>query len=134
MNRPDEFRYAVFLTPDAPTSAAVTTVTGFVRAQYGLVSAGRFPPHVTLAGSLPLGVEVEEFLDVVGEVAAHHQPFEVRHGGLARLGGSLVYDVHDVADQPNTALVDLAGAVGDALRPLLRPAPGLAADLLDRHQ
>jgi hypothetical protein len=44
------------------TSAAVTTITGLARAQFGLVSAGAFPPHVTLAGSLPLRVDEDELL------------------------------------------------------------------------
>jgi hypothetical protein len=39
-----DVRYGVFFTPDARTSAAVTTITGLVRAQFGLVSAGAFPP------------------------------------------------------------------------------------------
>jgi hypothetical protein len=52
MSQPDDIRYGVFLMPDAKTSAAVASITGFVRAQFGLVSAKRFPPHVTLAGSL----------------------------------------------------------------------------------
>lgn len=134
MTQPDQLRYVVFLTPDAMTSAAVTTVTGFVKAQYGVVSAGRFPPHVTLAGSLPLAVGEKRFLDLIGDVAAQHQPFEVRNAGLARLGDSLVYDIHSLNDQPNVALIDLVGAVGDAVRPLVREAPGLAADVLDRHQ
>jgi hypothetical protein len=44
-------RYGVFLTPDPATCAAVSTVTGLIRAQYGFVSAAAFPPHATLAGS-----------------------------------------------------------------------------------
>ena len=61
----DDVRYGVFLTPDARTSAAVTAVTGFVSAQFGLVSAGVFPPHVTLAGSLPLRVDEDELVAAV---------------------------------------------------------------------
>jgi SAM-dependent methyltransferase len=64
---PDDVRYGVFLTPDARTSAAVTTISGFIRAQFGLVSAGAFPPHVTLAshelhGQPDLRTEVEAFI------------------------------------------------------------------------
>ena len=45
MREPDDARYGVFLTPDAKTSAAVTTITSLVQAQFGLVSAGRLPGH-----------------------------------------------------------------------------------------
>ena len=61
----DDVRYGVFLTPDARTSAAITMITGFVRAQFGLASAGAFPPHVTLAGSLPLRVDEDELVAAV---------------------------------------------------------------------
>ena len=49
----NQFRFGVFLRPDPKTCAAVTQITSQLRAQYGLVSAGAFPPHITLAGSLP---------------------------------------------------------------------------------
>ena len=65
MSQPDDIRYGVFLMPDAKTSAAMASITGFVRAQFGLVSAKRFPPHVTLAGSLPIAVGEEDLLEVV---------------------------------------------------------------------
>jgi hypothetical protein len=68
MEEPDDARYGVFLTPDAKTSAAVTNITSFVQAQFGLVSARRFPPHVTLAGNLPLAVGESELFAVVGSV------------------------------------------------------------------
>lgn len=54
MSKTDDVRYGVSLTPDAKTSAAVTSITGFVRAQFGPESAQRVPSHVTLVGSLPL--------------------------------------------------------------------------------
>ena len=69
MSQPDDVRYGVFLMPDARTSAAVASITGFVGAQFGLVSAKRFPPHVTLAGSLPIAVGEKHLLEVVNGVA-----------------------------------------------------------------
>ncbi len=56
----NQFRFGVFLRPDPKTCAAVTQITGQLRAQYGLISAGAFPPHVTLAGSLPVVVPLAE--------------------------------------------------------------------------
>ena len=46
--RPRMPAYGVFLIPDAKTSAAVTTITSLVQAQFGLVSAGR-PPAISWA-------------------------------------------------------------------------------------
>jgi hypothetical protein len=114
-------RYGVFLRPDPPTCAAVTRITGQLRAQFGLVSAGAFPPHATLAGSLPLAGPPEALARALAPVA----PFTVRNHGLAWLNGGLVYDVH------GEQVAALAAAVDAAVRPLLVPAAGLPADLFE---
>ena len=133
MDEPDEARYGVFLTPDAKTSAVVTTITSYVQAQFGLVSARRFPPHVTLAGSLPLMAGESELFAVVGSVAAAHPTVRVHNRGIDRLGDSVVFNVHNKADgEPNRALVDLAVHLGRDLQALLRATGGLPADLPDR--
>jgi hypothetical protein len=133
--QPDDIRYGVFLTPDAKTSAAVTSITGFVRAQFGLVSANRFPPHLTLAGSLPITIGEEDFLDVVNGVAGRHVPFEIWNSGIGRLGdAAVVFDVHgDASGNPNATLIDLAADVANAVQPLLRPVDSLPADLPRRQ-
>jgi hypothetical protein len=110
-------RYGVFLRPDPLTCAAITRITDQLRAQYGLVSAGAFPPHATLAGSLPLDRPPE---------LAPGASFTVRNHGLAWLNGGLVYDVH------GPEIEALAASVDAAVRPLLRPASGLEADLYER--
>ena len=128
-------RYGVFLIPDPQTCAAVTRITGQLRAQYGLVSASAFPPHVTLVGSLPLAGEEAPALtaltDVLDDVLRSPASFPVTNAGIGWLGGSLIYDVHDRDGSPNSPLVNLAATVDAAVRPLLRPtAPGaLAADV-----
>jgi hypothetical protein len=114
-------RYGVFLRPDPLTCAAVTRITGQLRAQFGLVSAGAFPPHATLAGSLPLAGPPEALTGALASVAA----FPVRNHGLAWLNGGLVYDVHGLE------MEHLAATVDAAVRPLLEPAPGLPADLFE---
>lgn len=126
-------RFGVFLRPDPATCAAVTTVTGQLRAQYGLVSAGAFPPHVTLAGSLPVTRHEAELVAVLDAVMGSTAAFPVRNRGVSRLGSVLVYDVHRLGDQPNQLLVDLAAAVDAAVRPLLTepPAGQLPADVHD---
>ena len=135
MSQPDDIRYGVFLMPDAKTSAAVASITGFVRAQFGLVSAKRFPPHVTLAGSLPIAVGEEDLLEVVNGVAGRHVPFEIWNSGIRRLGdAAVVFDVHRVASgEPNEALIELAADVANAVQPLLRPVDSLAADIRGRE-
>jgi hypothetical protein len=114
-------RFGVFLRPDPLTCAAVTRITGQLRAQFGLVSAGAFPPHATLAGSLPLAGPPEELTDALASVAT----FPVRNHGLAWLNGGLVYDVHGLE------MEHLAATVDAAVRPLLDSAPGLPADLYE---
>ena len=64
----NQFRFGVFLRPDPKTCAAVTHITNQLRAQYGLVSAGAFPTHITLAGSLPVVVPVAELIQLIGFV------------------------------------------------------------------
>lgn len=135
MSDPDDVRYGVFLVPDARTSAAVTDITSYLQAQFGLVSAGRFPPHVTLAGSLPLAVDEAELLAVVQEVAGQHVPFRLTNSGVQRLGDVvLVFDVHHTdCGEPNQPLMDLAADVNAAVRPLLRLTEGLPVDVRDRQ-
>ena len=141
---PDEVRYGVFLRPDPRTCAAVTTIANQIRAQYGLVSAARFPPHATLAGSLPLAgagdphAALQRLLATLDTLLDGAQPVAVVNAGIAWLGTGLVYDIHRLPsrpggrpDRPNDALVALAASVQGAVRPLLAPdAPGrLAADV-----
>jgi 2'-5' RNA ligase len=135
----DEVRYGVFLRPDPRTCAAVTTIAGQIRAQYGFVSAARFPPHLTLAGSLPLAGDPDAGLDrllaALDPVLAGTPPIPIVNAGIGRLGPGLVYDLHRLPpDGPNEALVALAAAVQSAVRPLLAPVePGrLPADLRER--
>jgi len=130
----EDVRFGVFLVPDARTSAAVTDITRYLQAQFGLVSARRFPPHITLVGSLPLGVSEDQLLTEVEQVAAAHAPIELTNAGPTRLGEAVVvFDVHhDSEGQPNQPLVELAVAVTDAVGPLLRPVETLPADIRDQ--
>jgi 2'-5' RNA ligase superfamily len=110
-------RYGVFLRPDPLTCAAVTRITDQLRAQYGLLSAGAFPPHATLAGSLALGHRVDAFTAALDELLAAAEPFAVHNAGIARPGG-LVFDIH--SEGP---LVELAARVDAVSRPFLAPVP-----------
>lgn len=140
-DRPDRAaRYGIFLIPDPQTSAAVTTITTQLRAQYGLVSAGAFPPHVTLAGSLLLAGNPDQarsnLMGALDEVLADRRSFAMTNAGLARLSNSVVYDVHGRDGAPNTELLALTAVIRSAVTSRLAPtAPGtLAADVRGPNQ
>ena len=126
----------MFLLPDARTSAAVTRITGYLHAQYGFVSAGRFPPHVTLAGSLPLAVTEADLVAAVRDLAGRHRAIPMVNSGPRLLWDSvLAFDVHeDGSGRPNPALVDLAVDVMETARPRLGPAGDLPADVHGRDE
>lgn len=128
-----EHRYGVFLRPDARTCAAITTVTGLLRAQYGLVSAGAFPPHQTLVGSLPLAVPEQRLVEVLEATLAGCPSVPLQNAGVHRLGPwAVVYDVSRLDGAVNAPLVALAARVDEVVRPFLDPdRPGLPADLVD---
>lgn len=131
----EDLRHGVFLLPDARTSATITTITTYLRAQFGIVSAGRSPPHITLAGSLPLAVGEAELVEAVREAARRHDPVAVTNAGSKLLWGSvLAFDVHeDGCGRPNAPLVDLAADVMDVVRSVVRHGGrGLPADLHER--
>ncbi|MEV0777136.1 2'-5' RNA ligase family protein [Streptomyces sp. NPDC050428] len=130
----DPYRYGVYLRPDPTTCAAVTAVTTQLRAQYGIVSAGAFPPHATLVGSCHITEPVGAIVDAVTRGLAEAAPFTVHNAGVRRQGVGLVYDVHHLADgiTPNPAFVDLAARVDKAVAPLRSPAPNPAGHRFDR--
>jgi hypothetical protein len=133
-------RYGVFLLPDPRTAAAVTTITTQIKAQYGLVSAAAFPPHVTLVGSLALAGDPDRALpdleSELGGVLAARKSFLVANAGVARLGNAIVYDVHERDGAPNSDLLDLVAVVRSAVLPRLAPtgAGALAADVREPGQ
>ncbi|MEV7871054.1 2'-5' RNA ligase family protein [Streptomyces sp. NPDC088124] len=130
----DPYRYGVYLRPDPATCAAVTALTGQVRAQYGFVSAGAFPPHATLVGSQHITAPVDEIIAAVTRGIAGVAPFTVHNAGVRRQGVGLVLGVHHLADgtTPNPAFLALAEAVDRAVAPLVTPAPNPDPHTFDR--
>lgn len=120
----DPYRYGVYLRPDPATCWAVSTITTQLRAQYGLVSAGAFPPHATLIGSQHVPGPESELVEAVTEALDGRSSFPVHNAGPRRQGVGVVYDVHHRADgSVNQEFFDLAAAVDDVVRPLVRDAP-----------
>jgi hypothetical protein len=111
--------YGVFLLPDPATSAAVTSITLGVERQFGFVSAGRFPPHATLVGSVPIRAEVPAIVAALDPVLADRPGFAVHNAGIVRNGAAVTYDVDRLPDgRRNDALAALATDVAAALAPL----------------
>ena len=118
----DPYRYGIYLRPDAKTCRAVTVVTDQLRAQYGLLSAGAFPPHATLVGSQPFGFAETEVIEAVTALLANREAFEVHNAGIRSQGIGYVYDVSQNADGTvNDALVSLARDIDAAVEPFRRP-------------
>ncbi|MFC8667523.1 hypothetical protein [Streptomyces sp. NPDC057199] len=120
------YRYGVFLRPDAATSLAVTTITTAVRQQYGLVSAGAFPPHATLAGHVVIArpdtaTADRALIDHVSAAltAGDTTALGVRNPGtLVRVGPTIAYGLYS---DGQSGLVDLAGTVNAALDDIRNP-------------
>lgn len=118
----DPWRYGVYLRPDPRTCRAVTVVTDQLRAQYGLVSAGAFPPHATLVGSQPFGRDVADVEHALTELLRDRPAFDVHNAGVRRQGIGYVYDVAERPDGSlNQDFVQLARDVDAAVAPFRRP-------------
>ncbi|KTR94749.1 heme utilization protein [Microbacterium testaceum] len=118
----DPFRYGIYLRPDPQTCRAVTVVTDQLRAQYGLVSAGAFPPHATLVGSQPFGFAEPDVIDALSALLADRPAFPVHNAGIRGQGQGFVYDVSENGDgSVNTAFVALARDIDTAIAPFRPP-------------
>ncbi len=67
----------------------------------------------------------------VDEALSSTRPLPVINSGVSPVGQVIVYDVHSLDGQPNAALVELAGSVDEAVRPLSAAPPdgSLPADV-----
>lgn len=127
--------YGVFLLPDAATSAAVSSITFSVERQFGLVSAGRFPPHATLAGSLPIAAGPEVITSALDRVLVDRPAFPVHNSGIVRHGRAVTYDVDRLADgTTNAPLRRLASDVNRVLAPLAHEIDATLVSLFDESR
>ncbi|MGW8557894.1 hypothetical protein [Streptomyces tubercidicus] len=117
--------YGVYLRPDTRTSVAITNVTLHVERQFGLVSAGAFPPHATLAGAIPSNAGPDKVIATLDPVIAGVQRFPVHNAGIAKHNIAIAYDINTHPDGTvNQPLTSLALAINDAFTPLAESADG----------
>lgn len=116
-----DIRYGIFLRPDPVTCWAVTQITLAIRQQFGLVSAGAFPPHATLIGNLRTDATEDELVEALTPVFTGRAPFTVYNNGVERRGGlTYEYDVNldEARTSPNAELGAVAADVAAAVAPL----------------
>lgn len=115
-------RYGIFLRPDPQTCWNVTQVAFALRQQFGLISAGAFPPHATLVGNLQTDASPEELIKRLSDVFENAPGIVVHNKGLERVGDSFVFNVHENGqEEPNKELVELAESVREAVLPISVP-------------
>lgn len=115
-----DIRYGIFLRPDPVTCWTVTQVTTALRQQFGLVSAGAYPPHATLVGNLATEATVDRLVATLDPVFSGVAPFAVYNSGVRRQGDGYEYnvDLDATGTVPNRALGSIADAALAAVLPL----------------
>lgn len=115
-----DIRYGIYMRPDPATCWTVTQITTALRAQYGLISAGAFPPHATLVGNLATDATADEVIAAVNPVLRTAPAIEVFNSGIVRVADCYEYDINrDAAGRaPNQQLGAIARDVARAVLPL----------------
>lgn len=119
----DDIRYGIFMRPDPETCWNVTQVTFAVKQQFGLISAGAFPPHATLVGNLATDASASEIITRLDPVFDTVRPYVVYNPGTSRAGkGTLQYDINwdSSGKSINVPLNKVAQDVKAAVLPLAR--------------
>ncbi|WIE69930.1 2'-5' RNA ligase family protein [Curtobacterium sp. MCLR17_054] len=131
----DPYRHGIYLRPDARTCRAVTVVTDQLRAQYGLLSAGAFPPHATLVGSQPFGSHEDQVVAAVTALLDSRPAFDVHNAGVREQGIGFVYDVATRPDgSHNDDFVRLAADIEAVVAPFRQPMQVPLANDYDPEQ
>lgn len=118
-----DIRYSIHLRPDPATCWTVTQVTLALNKQFGLVSAGAFPPHATLIGNLCTHATENELIAALDPVFEWGKPLAVYNSGIVPRGNGYGYNINlDALEQkPNEELGQVADAVAKAVAPLSEP-------------
>jgi hypothetical protein len=119
-----DIRYGIFLRPDAATCWNVTQVTHALNKQFGLVSAGAFPPHATIVGNLCTRATEAELIRALDPVFAGVRAFPVYNSGIeCRNQRTYEYNINldETGTEPNGPFARVATAVAAAVAPLSVP-------------
>jgi hypothetical protein len=118
-----DIRYGIFLRPDAATCWTVTQVTIALQRQFGLVSAGAFPPHATLIGNLRTHASEKELTSALDAAFAGVQALPVYNKGIERNSDRYGYNLEEDATGTsiNIPLSEVAQRVKEAVDPLYAP-------------
>lgn len=120
-----EYTWGVYLRPDPLTCQAITDITTLCRKQFGIVSAGAFAPHATLAGAVPSNASAQEFIEILDPLLRATPAFSVHNGGVTRRPDCVYYDIDKLeSGEINQPLHNLATAVNQAIAPLTAYQPG----------
>lgn len=113
------YRYGLFLRPPARLAQIQANAHALLRAQYGLVAAGAFPPHVTILGHIPTEVAEAEIIRASAAATDTVPAVHLFNAGLAPYHGGICHGVGRLqGGQPNPALLDLFRRARTHLDPL----------------
>lgn len=116
------YRYGLFLRPPARLARIQAETHLLLRAQYGLVSAGAFPPHMTILGHVATEDDHEPVIDAAHIAMKDVAPVRIFNHGLTEHHGGIVHDVGRLRDgSPNPTLLDLFRRARTHLDPLRVP-------------
>ncbi|MER7792836.1 hypothetical protein [Streptomyces sp. NPDC097640] len=99
-------------------------MTHALNKQFGLVSAGAFPPHATLIGNLATQASEDRLISALDPVFENVHPFPVHNSGIDRKElGTYEYNINldETVTKPNEPLARVAAAVAKAVAPLSAP-------------
>lgn len=120
-----EYTWGVYLRPDPLTCKAITELTTLCKKQFGIVSAGAFAPHATLAGAVPSNASADEFIATLDPLLSGTESFPVHNAGITRRPDCVYYDIDKLENGDiNQPFHDLATAVNATIAPLTAYQPG----------
>lgn len=113
------YRYGLFLRPPAILARHQAAVHDLLRRQYGLVTAGAFPPHMTILGHVPTADDHGAVVDAASAALTDVTAVRFFNRGVVPHQGGVAYDVGTLATgEPNPELTGLFRRARRHLDPL----------------